>query len=275
MNCLSCGAATTNGLALCELCRRKAQADLEFLPVYFKNLARWRPGHAGSRPVPGSRVLWSGDVGGSGDRVRDALDAAGNELVAWSKALTDDRGIESPVADDEPAQVAALCGWLGENLTSIATLEWCGAFVVELGDCEATLRALTEDIVPGWYAGACRLCGVPTHVVPGLTWVTCVGCGSTTYARDHLDIVIDEARGWVARPRAIAEAVVALMDTEASVPRLFERVRKWGQRGRIVAVRALDADGDEVGPKRYRMGEVLDRLSAEGATRSDVERMEA
>ena len=46
--CLHCGSTTSNGLALCELCRRKALADLQFIPVYFRNLARWRSPCSGS-----------------------------------------------------------------------------------------------------------------------------------------------------------------------------------------------------------------------------------
>lgn len=159
---------------------------------------------------------------------------------------------------------------------TVATLEWCGEFVRDLGQHEAVLRGLTETAVPGWYAGACRrkiamdaTCGAPTYVVPGLTWVACGSCGATTYARDHLDTILDEARTWVARPMRLAEAVVALVDTELSAPRLHKRISKWGERQQITAVRKLDGDGDPVGPKRYRFGEVLDRLKAEGATRLD------
>lgn len=281
IRCLHCGAETSNGLALCELCRMGAAKVLEFLPVYFRNLARWRPGRAGARPVPGSRIPSSGATVAN-DRVSRALDEAGNALTTWARKLTDDRGIKPPIADDEAAQMAALCRWFAENLTSIATLDWCGDFICNerhpkgvecdgLGHHEYRLQCLTLNVAPGWYAGACGNCGAPTHVVPGLTWVTCQMCGVTTYARDHLDTVLDEARGWVARPMRIAEALVALIDTEQSVPRLHKRISKWGERGQIEALRRLDSDGDEVGPKRFRLGEVLDLLYSEGQTRTSDE----
>lgn len=295
LRCLHCYATTTNGLALCDLCQRKATVDLEFLPVYFRNLARWRPGRAGSRPVPGSRVLYDGPrEPGTGDRISDALDEALNALTTWARDLTNDRGgysrpltmvdavltsdLSDEVADelnDNPAwKVKWLCLAFESHLTSIATLEWCGEFVRELGQHEETLRGLTEVAVPGWYAGACARrvsmeanCGAATYVVPGLTWVTCGACGTTTYARDHLDTILAEARGWVARPMRLAEAAVALVDTELSVPRLHKRISKWGEREQIEALRRTDADGDDVGPKRYRFGDVIDRLMTEGATR--------
>jgi hypothetical protein len=89
IKCLHCGAETSNGLALCDLCQRAAVINLEFLPVYFRNLARWRPGRAGSRPVPGSRVLYDGEVrgDGTGDRISDRLDETANGLIGWARML--------------------------------------------------------------------------------------------------------------------------------------------------------------------------------------------
>lgn len=283
MNCLHCHATTTNGLALCELCQRHARLVLEYLPVYFVNLARWRPGRAGSRPVPGSRVLYDGDTRSSGDRIQDALDEVVNALTTWARDLEDDRGVTAPHATSEAEQAVALCAWFDRHLVTIAGLEWCGEFARGLGIHERRLQMLTMAAIPGWYAGACRqsrgvdmatgeatVCGVRTYVVPGLTWVTCDGCGTTTYARDHLPAVLEEARVWVAPPMRLAEAIVALVDSEQSVPRLHKRISKWGERGQITAMRRLDADGDEVGPKRYSMGDVLDALRSEGATRTGV-----
>lgn len=277
IRCLHCGAETSNGLALCQLCFRKAEMDLAFLPVYFRNLARWRPGRAGSRPVPGSRVLYDGSRGGTGDRINDRLDETANALITWADVLVEARPYLGRLLDrlatakvTEAEGVAWLCAGFSKYLTSIATTDWCGDLVRDLSHHEYVLCLLTETTVPGWYAGACRHCGAGTYVVPGLTWVRCGGCGSTTYARDHLETVLDEARPWVAPPKRLAEAIVALVDTEQSVPRLHDRIRQWGSRGRIEAWRRTDVDGDEVGPKRYRLGDVLDVLFAEGGTRSEV-----
>lgn len=281
MNCYHCGAETSNGLALCEACRVAASVYLEYLPVYFRNLARWRPGRAGSRQVPSSREP-QGLTPVGNDRIGNALNEAGSALTTWARMLENDRGLVAPQADDESDQVAVLCRWLNEHLTSIATLEWCGDFIRRrqddedecdsIGHHEYRLRKLTLSVVPGWYAGACRRCQTSTYVIPGLTWVTCGGCGNTTFARDHLETILTEARGWVAPPMRLAETLVALIDTEQSVPRLHKRISKWGEREQVTPLRRLDADGDEVGPKRYRFGEVLDALLREGATRLDDQR---
>jgi hypothetical protein len=270
--CLRCSAATTNGLALCELCQRKAKADLEFLPAYFANLARWRPGRTGGSRVYRSRVLWDGAVRGSGDRVRDALDNASNSLTTWGRVLDEDRPGTLTVGDelDEAETARALCTAFDQHLTTISTLEWCGQFVIDVSAHEQTLRQLTEGSVPGWYAGACRRCAQPTYVVPGLTWVTCLGCGVTTYARDHLSTILGEARAWAARPGQIADALVALLDDESDSRRLHERIRKWAARGHLIAVDAWGYDPrlgyardyDPVSAYRYRLGDVIDLLAS-------------
>ena len=268
MNCFSCGATVTNGLALCELCQFKAASIFEVLPIYFRNLARWRPGSAGIRSVPGSREPSSGATVAT-DRVSTTLDEIGNDLVTWAKALAEDRlDGELPSSGDEAGSVKVACWFLTSHLTSIATLEWCGTMLAKLTEHNDTLSKLTVEVAPGWYAGACGICETDTFVVPGLTWVTCRGCGKTTYARDHLDTVLNEAAWWIAPPKRLAEALVCLMDSEISVPRLHKRISKWGERDQIQSMRATDKDGDPIGPKRYRLGDVLGRLANEGQTRT-------
>lgn len=299
MTCQHCGATTTNGLALCELCQRFVRTTLVYLPIYFRNLVRWRPGRGGARQVPGSRVLYDGTQrgDGTGDRISDRLDEAHIALTTWARALADDRGpflarplteadamlsgdLPPEIVEDQALVAAGLCRAFDHYLTSIATLEWCGEFVRQLARFEATLCGLTEASVPGWYAGACRHCEAATYVVPGLTWVTCAGCGTTTFARDHLETILAEAQDWLASPKQLAHAIVALVDTELSVPRLYERIKKWEQRGKIEGVQRTERgyewpEGADrpvvvdqlVGPKRYRLGDVLDRIFAEGTTR--------
>ncbi|WP_292605947.1 hypothetical protein [Nocardioides sp. REDSEA-S30_B4] len=201
-----------------------------------------------------------------------ALDEVGNDLTTWARALADDRMTDDlPASNDELGAIKVACWFLGSNLTSVATLDWAGLLIVALADHEERLRTLTEQVAPGWYAGECQRdgCAAPTYVVPGLTWVTCRECGATTYAHDHLDIVLGEARGWIAPPMRLAEAVVALTETETSIVRLYERIKKWGQREHIETIRRLDRDGDPCGPKKHRLSEVLDLLNREGATRLD------
>lgn len=295
MTCQYCRAETTNGLALCETCQYAADMWLTYVPIYFRNLARQRrPGRPnGSLSGSGTWLIRRGEVDTS--LIQTALGKAVNDLTTWARVMEDQRGVEVPETSTETEMVTAMCAMFAGHLTSIATTEWAGQFLREIGKHEAALRELTESAVPGWYAGACRqktghdmegndyFCETPTYVVPGLTWLTCTGCGTTTAARDHLPVVLEEARGWVAVPRELAKAVVALVDTEASVDRLYERIRKWGRRGRIETIqarrwtrdyawdeadeRAVVVDEEVLGPPKHRLGEVLDRLLVEGQTR--------
>lgn len=272
MNCYHCGATTSNGLALCDLCRGKATVDLERVVIYFANLARW------SRPARpngslGSRSQWLMRRGESdSNRVGRALDEAGTLLVGWARQLHEERGAETPAdADDESATIRLVCEHLTAHLTSIGTCDWAGDFARGTAKLEEELRELAEHVAPGWYAGECRRCKHPTYVMPGFTWVTCGGCGTTTYARDHLDQVLTEARGWVARPKPMAEAVVALIDTEQSVTRVHDRIRKWDSLGWLGAERRVDRDGDPIGPKRYRFGDVLDLVLGGASSASRIE----
>lgn len=279
MKCLHCGAMNTNGLALCDLSQRYAADLLEHLPIHFRNLARQRrPG----RP--------NGSVGGVGGRsfgeggsasVVAALGRVEADVSGWAKALADDRVLDIPEGDTEVETFTLICQWFIERLTTIATLEWAGEFVGQIERAEKSLRRVTETTMPGWYAGACRqptgrdmegnehTCGADIHVMPGLTWVTCRRCGTTTHAADHLPAILEEASDWTARPKLLAEALVALT-TEQSVVRLYERIKKWEQRGKVVGRRRVDAEGDEVGPKKYRLGDVLELLEKEGETRSSA-----
>jgi hypothetical protein len=218
--------------------------------------------------MSGQWLIRRGETEGS--KVQTALERAMNDLSTWARALADDRNLDVPSADTEAETATMLCEFLERHLTTIATLEWAGQFLNDMKRHEAALRDLTESVVPGWYAGKCQhitgrtmegdvhVCGTDLFVVPGLTWVTCSGCGTTSYARDHLDNVIDEAADWIARPKALAETLVALMDTESSVPRLYDRIRKWESLRWLTATRKTDADGDETGPKLYRLGDVFD-----------------
>lgn len=306
IKCLSCGAETSNGLALCGLCREYASKCFVYLPIYFRNLARWRPGRAGSRPVPGSRVLYDGPTSsdGTGDRISDRLDEAMTMATTRARELVEARQFQRPltfadavlsddlpqdVADalnDDPARaMAALCVGFEAHLTSISTLDWCGDLVRDLSVHEGVLRKLTETLIPGWYAGGCRRCGSGTYVVPGLTWVTCGGCGATTYARDHLEIVLDEAREWAARPKALAYALVALLDSEQSVPRLYDRIRRWAADEALTPIRrtvrahaynaetkVVEVVDQEDGPARYLMGDVLALLLRETTRKAEIAR---
>lgn len=269
MNCDNCGASTSNGLALCQACRAWFLVNTEFIPVYYRNLARWRPSQATGAKRAKQTAPAMPTLGGQGtDRIGRILEETHTDILRLTEHLTEDRPQHTRVIArinrlDEEATVALTCALLTKYVDSLTTLSWIKDIVTGIGEIEQVLREETERSMPGWYAGACTLCGVPTHVVPGLTWVTCGGCGATTYAKDHLGVILNEAREWVSTPGGVAVALVALLDDEDSILRLRKRITNWGNRDQIETHRRLDEDGDPVGVKRYRLGDVLDALDGE------------
>lgn len=287
MKCFACGATVDNGLALCDLCQAHIRLITQVLPTYYRNLARWRPGRAGSRPVPGSRppagaLTATADNDGTGDRISDQLDDTLTTLHGLATTAVQHRPylarlytrLTTARAEDriDDTQVVTwLCRALDRHLTSLATLDWCGQLATGLAYHEEILRELTENLVPGWYAGACPVCGSGTYALSDLTWVTCQGCGKTDHAAAHIPTILTEARGWVAPPAVLADTLVALIDGEHSPRRLYDRIRQWAARGRLTPVRRIRrgytydptearfvvAD-EETGAARYRLGDVLD-----------------
>lgn len=263
MTCLNCSATITNGLTLCALCQTKATTDLQLIPIYHRNLSRWEPGRSGGRQVPTSRPP-AGERLDGGDQVTQALDDASLMLAGLLLALgvsadgllkVDSEFIHASVTPD----IVDMCSFLERNMSKLAALPGAGDAVTAIGKAEARLAALTRRVAPGWYAGACRRCKKATYVIPGLSWLTCGGCGTTSFARDHLDLIIGEARGWIARPRQLAAAIVALTD-EPSVDQLYESIRNWGKRGHLA-----DHSSHRYSPKTHRLGDVLDRIHARKA----------
>jgi len=265
-HCHACQATTTNGLTLCEQCQIKLTIHLEWIPIYHHNLTRWTPTNTGPRPVPASHPP-PGAFPTTGDPITRTIDEVETNLTSWLNQLNKHTNTHTPTPAPHAATVHTTCLTLTQHLTTIATHTWAAELLHQLTHHETQLRTLTQKVAPGWYAGACTICQHPTHVIPGLTWVTCNTCGATTYARDHLDTILEEARDWIDRPMRLAEATVALLNTETSIPRLHKRISKWGERGPtaggIATIRHTDHDGDPTGPKLYRFGDVLDRVRAE------------
>lgn len=289
MKCFACGATVNNGLALCQLCQTQVGLIADVLPTYYRNLARWRPGKAGSRPVPGSRppagALDRADDDATGDRISDRLDDTLTTLHGLTQAAVTHRPYLGRLYNrlttaragdriDDTQVITLLCRGLTRHLPSLTTLDWCGQLVTGLAYHEEVLRELTEELIPGWYAGACTACGAGTYALTDLTWVNCRGCGKTDHAAAHIPTILHEARGWVAPPVLLADALVALVDGEQSPRRLYDRIRQWAARGRLAPVHQIrrdyswDEDQDrfvvtdqETGAARYRLGEVLDLLT--------------
>lgn len=265
MNCLSCTAETSNGLALCEMCQTTFTAACVNTAAYFSDVDRIRPGQRvkvrstyKSTPPPAAQP--------PRDPIADALDHVATIVFGWCRNLEDDR----PGVPTLPATTELRCGWLEANRRSIATLEWAGECLSEMLDCENMLRRILDRTDTGNYAGICGneigrqelpegevvTVTCPRHLYKsaGTDWVTCPECGRCWDGEQRREQMRKHAADELAPIRVIARIVVELTD-ESSVEKLTRRIEQWVHREVLpdYGVRVLDGR-----PKRvFRIGDVL------------------
>lgn len=292
MNCTHCSAPTE--LALCDRCDQTLRVALDTVAAYYRDCLRIEPGSARARvqsayhsappPISATRV----------DAISRAILAVDNSISGWCRILINDiPDIESVPPHSTPKAVE----WLASHRASIRTLPWAGELLRDALACEQTLRRVLDQAGSGWYAGTCgnplggerihdgascacachqsgmvcdldchpddvviaQTCDRPLYVVPGSRWVTCPGCGRAWAADERRAAVIAEVRDRVAPASVAAQLIVGWLDTEPSVERVVDRIRKWAERGRLVRATTQVHDGKTV--PAYRIGDVLDLLA--------------
>lgn len=269
IRCLHCGAETSNGLALCELCQRTLTVSCVNVASYFADVDRIRPGQRvkvrsayRSSPPPSSEPRR--------DAIADALDHVATIVYGWCQNLEDDRG-----ATGLPATTELRCGWLEHHIPSISTLEWASECLREMLECERMLRRILDKADTGRYAGICGneigrqqigdevfpvYCERHLYGTAGSSWVTCPDCGRVWDGEERRTQMRKDASEELAPVRTIARVVVELTD-EPSVEKLTRRIEQWVQRKQLsdYGVRVLDGR-----PRRvYRIGDVLRLVAGE------------
>lgn len=264
LQCLSCGAETTNGLALCERCQRTMTEALVNVAAYFADVDRIRPGQRvkvrsayRSTPPPA--------IAPPRDQNSEALDHVATIVFGWCRNLEDDR----PQVRTMPATTELRCGWLEGYSISIATLEWAGECLREMVDCERMLKRILDRTDTGRYVGVCgneigrqefdegevETVTCPRHLyATGDSWIACPECGRNWPADERRDQMLKQARDELAPVRVIARIVVELTD-EPSVEKLTRRIEQWVHRKQLqdYGVRVLDGK-----PRRvYRIDDVV------------------
>lgn len=267
LTCLHC-TADTNGVVLCSRCQTTAgkalsnisayHADLFSLPAQTFGLRR---SNRVSDPT-GSAV----SLAAASDPIEDAVAATRNLLATWVRVLLDDRPQLHAPAD----HVEAMGRLLGQQVRSIATLEWAGEFLREVLALELRLRRIVEANKGRWYAGVCGtvldpetgvFCTRVLYADPEVDHVWCPVCRTTWPVRDRRLILLEQARDVETNIAVIARAALALLDGEPSAARLEARIQKWADRGKLERRGHVDLDGHV--RKVYRVGDVLDLLLAD------------
>lgn len=269
IRCFNCGAETSNGLAMCDLCQQTLTVACVNVSAYFADVDRIRPGQRvkvrsayRSAPPPGLEP--------ARDPIADALDHVATIVFGWCQNLKDDR----PGLPALPAATETRCGWLEQHIVTIATLEWAGECVREMLECERTLRRILDKADTGKYAGICgneigrQTIGgevapvtCPRHLyATDSAWVTCPECGRCWNGEERQAQMLQAARDELAPVRVIARIVVELTD-EPSVEKLTRRIEQWVHRKQLhdYGVRVLDGR-----PRRvYRIDDVVRLVTGE------------
>lgn len=269
-HCQNCPSPTTDGVALCEGCRRTLSEALVNTAAYFADVDRIRPGtrvkvRSSYRSTPPPSIQ------PPRDKIAETLDDVATKVFGWCRAFQDDR-----VTPDFPATTERRLGWLESHTVSITTLPWAGECLREMLGCERALRRILDNADTGEYAGICgnevgREVGEDGEVVTlycprhlympgGRAWVTCPECGRSWDGAGRRKQMAVQARDELAPIRTIARIVVELTD-EPSVEKLTRRIEKWVDRQVLedYGVRVLDGH-----PRRvYRIGDVLKLVAGE------------
>lgn len=270
MNCLHCGADTTNGLALCARCLNTLSIACTNVAAYFTDVEKIQPGERiPTRGVPKSTPPPGAD-GERIDRISEALDHVTAIVAGWGRNLVDDR----PGSGSMPTTVVRVLGWLESHRTTIATLEWGGECLRELRQCERMLQRLLDRSDTGRFIGICSseigadtetdemlLCDRALYAPESVSWVTCPQCGVSWPVAERRRLLADATRDELAPVRVIARVIVGLLPGQLSEERVTRRIEQWVRRGQLqdYGVRVIDGK-----PRRvYRVGDVLEIVLGE------------
>lgn len=170
-----------------------------------------------------------------------------NTLVEWVRAVS--------------AQTHSNYIWPRETTTSLA--RWLLArhkdlcahpsaaeAVDEIGAAVRAAERIIDRPAERWFAGPCD-CDARLYAAPGAPTVTCRDCGSRYDVAERRAWLMDACEDQLAYGALIAQALTSL-----GQPVTPERIRKWAERGRIVA-----HGTDLRGRPQYRVGDIIDLVA--------------
>jgi hypothetical protein len=277
--CLRCG-AQTNGIVLCQGCQRTSQHALRNIASYHSELFSLP-----NLPTTERRARRvadpTGNAAGQDKAAPNAIEeaAAGTKvmLAGWVRQLVSDR---PQLRYPESESVTDLANLLSEQMRTIALLDWAGDLSRQLMKFEFDLRKLVAANKGRWYAGVCgatldpdadpedentEFCTRVLYADPGTSSVRCPACRMTWPVKERRRLLLEMARETETNVATIARAAIALLDNQPSQARVERRIQNWIDRGKLERRGHIDVDGKV--RKTYRLGDVLDLLLDERATR--------
>jgi hypothetical protein len=217
--------------------------------VDYRNVGGGKGGKkASERPSP---VVW----GASEARVH--LRAL---LVSWSRFCHDEHVRNSSPSDDLPTDdLVSMSRYLLWRVDGLTLNEIGSDAVDEITSAVAHCHRLIDSRPDRWYAGPCnaetdgRECGVDLYAKSIKGDVRCEACAAVYDVAARRSWLLAAAEDRLADAATIARSVSWL----GTLPLNAARVRKWAERGRIVA---KAHDGEK---PLYRIGDAIDLLAKE------------
>lgn len=183
-------------------------------------------------------------------------------LVSWALFCSAEGVRNSSPSPDMPADnLPALSRWLMWRVDGLTLHEIGPDAVEEITSAVAHCHRLIDARPDRWYAGPCnaegdgRECGVDLYAKSASGDVRCETCGATYDVVARRSWLLEAAEDRLADAATIARSVSWL----GALPLNATRVRKWAERGRIVA-KAHDGDRP-----LYRIGDAIDLLAKEAS----------
>lgn len=256
-----CGRPTRDTLTVCDACADQlgvALGDIAWLVDELDTtITRQRALPTEGGPTGAETPLpWH-------EKASEALRHLKAILVSWALFCDAEHVPHQSPANGLPDDTAeALSRWLLWRIDGLTRHELGPDAVDEITDAVAKCRRVIDRRPERWYAGPCtahpgggedsRECGSDLYAKRQTGDVECRDCGAVYDVAARRAWLLAEAEDRLADAATVARAVSWL----GAVPLTPALVRKWAERGRIIA------KGHDGSRPLYRIGDAIDLLAA-------------
>jgi hypothetical protein len=254
MNECRCGRPTRDAAYVCDGCADKLARALGEVPWLSDELEttitrqRALPTEGGSRSTE-TPLPWH-------EAAADARRTLHGLLGTWVRFCDEEHVRHSSPRLGLPAdRLPDMSRWLLWRVDGLALRDIGLEAVDEITDAVAGCHRLIDRRPDRWYAGPCVTegCGADLYAQRREGAVRCRSCGEVYDVATRRTWLLGEAEDRLAPAHDIARAVSWL----GAQPLTADRVRKWAERGRIVA------HGHDGTRPLYRIGDAIDLLAAD------------
>jgi hypothetical protein len=198
-----------------------------------------------------------------------------NTITTWARLILEERRMELPPIPEPP--IGPLCNPTECRHESCTVIRWhikdseithAAKFIAEhvwwlrrrpeaeeafkdLVVADYKLERIIDRAEPLIYAGPCNICRKDLYARQGAAQVECHPCDMTYDMDGRRSWLLEQAEDRLERAFVIARAL-----TELGSPIHVDRIRKWAQRGRLIAHAT-----DGLGRPLYRIGDVRELLN--------------